>query len=264
MDQTKDDSSWTHVTKNSAVMTFAQGAGGGVFNAGKLTAQHTRLAHNNAIDQPNPILGTGGGGLQNTGGTAELKGVRIDHNHAAGAGGGVAGSEGEGGEPGTIRLEFSSVSDNSGLVGGGISSLGATVYLTHTAVRHNAAASDGGGILNALGPVSIDGSRIEGNTSGGFGGGVTNTDFGTVALRRTDVNENRAIGATSRAGGVSNIEGQVTLTDSHVIGNFSVNAPGGVENGTGTVAVDDESTIIRNRPTNCAGVPGAAIPNCFG
>ncbi|MGW5360186.1 hypothetical protein [Actinopolymorpha pittospori] len=260
----KGESSWTHITKNTAVMTFAQGAGGGLFNAGSLTAEHTRIDHNDAVDQPNPVEGTAGGGLQNTGGTVGLNDVRIDHNHAAGAGGGVALSAGENAEFGTITLKNSSVTDNSSeSTGGGINNLQGNLYLKHTAVRHNSATSDGGGILNAVGQVVADASRIDENTSSGFGGGVTNTDFGTVVLRRTDVNENRAIGSTSSGGGINNIEGQTTLTDSDVIGNFSVNAPGGVESNVGMVDVDDESTIIRNRPTNCEGAT-TPIPNCFG
>jgi hypothetical protein len=48
-----------------------------------------------------------------------------------------------------------------------------------------------------------------------------------------------------------------------VTDNFSTKPPGGIFTNNNQVTVDNESVIIKNRPTNCVG-SAIPVPNCFG
>ncbi|MGW5365168.1 hypothetical protein [Actinopolymorpha pittospori] len=164
------------------------------------------------------------------------------------------------------------MTDNtSGDLAGGIGNFGGTLYVQRAVVRHNTAPNDGGGIGNFGALAVVDDSKVNENTTQGLGGGVAN-DTADIVLRRTEINKNRAIGPDSQGGGIANFTtdavdppGIVSLTKSRVIENFATNPPGGVFSENNEVAVDDDSVIIKNRPTNCKGnPPGVVIPNCFG
>ncbi|MET7375934.1 hypothetical protein [Micromonospora arida] len=92
-------------------------------------------------------------------------------------------------------------------------------------------------------------------------GGVYNGS-GTVVLRRTHVDRNRAIGTNSQGGGIYN-NATLTLTESKVTDNISFLAPGGIFNDGGQVTVDEKTVISGNRPTNCT-PSSPPVPNCFG
>ncbi|MET8356064.1 hypothetical protein [Micromonospora sp. NPDC005171] len=93
------------------------------------------------------------------------------------------------------------------------------------------------------------------------GGGIYNTS-GSVVLRRTHVDRNRAIGSSSQGGRIYN-NATLTLTESKVTDNISTLAPGGIFNDGGQVTVDQKTVISGNRPTNCTPSSPPA-PNCFG
>jgi predicted outer membrane repeat protein len=237
-------------------------SGGGIYNEGHLSADNVEVSYNHS--------GRGGGGLTDLG-NAVLKRARIDHNAAAAgdvvgvAGGGIASGSA------ITKLEDSSVSDNTaGGDGGGIACEASTIYLRGTRVDHNTATGDGGGIDNEISPLIgggvcsavIEDSEVSGNTASGSGGGLNNR-VSNLVLRRSHVSLNRAIGAASQAGGISNGNGAITLTATQVTGNSSTVAPGGVSSNRDLVTVDQNSVIVANRPTNCAG-SAVAVPNCFG
>jgi hypothetical protein len=73
-----------------------------------------------------------------------------------------------------------------------------------------------------------------------------------------------AVGPTSKGGGIVNDGGgSLALTDTRVTENSSTNPPGGVFTNNNKVTVDNESVIVKNRPTNCDG-SAFPVPNCFG
>ncbi len=261
-EQWSEDANWySSVDNNSALGVDAGGlvdiGGGGLFNARFLTVENTRISYNNAVGD------AAGGGLETADhGVTALTSIRVDHNRSA-RGGAIAAIDGS-----TTTLAHSYVTDNtSDGTGGGIDvdqddeEVPSTLHLLRTLVSRNSASFSGGGIASN-GVLVADDSRINENTSALSGGGVANAAIEAV-LRHTEVNLNKAIGPMSRAGGVFTIDADVTLVGTELTGNLSVGAPGGVENDSGAAHVDDESTIIRNRPTNCEGSVNP-VPNCFG
>ncbi|MGW5360187.1 hypothetical protein [Actinopolymorpha pittospori] len=251
-DWSDKDATYTSIDNNSAEGTGSDHGGGGLFSSGSLTVDHTRISYNDALNLV-------GGGVRISGGTATLRNAQVDHNWAADDGGGLAVSN-----DATVTLERSYVSDNSGGdLGGGIFSQASVLYLRQTTVGHNFSADTGGGVFNSDGRLIADRSRINENITLGNGGGVGNDSSGEAVIRDSEINRNRAIGVNSVAGGVSNVLSDLTLTRSTIVENFSTFEPGGVLNIAGTVLVDDDSTIIKNRPTNCVGTT-TAVPNCFG
>ena len=236
----------------------AEGQGGGIFSRGSLTVEKSSLSYNNA--------GFFGGGLKNSGGVTTITDARIGHNTAELDSGGIE-ADGDA----ITRIKDSWVTDNTaGSIGGGIGYFGGSLYVQRTNIRHNTADGDGGGIANFGGQAVVDDSKINENTSRSSGGGVANGDT-EIVLRRTEINKNRAIGETSQGGGIANFTdpleppGRVSLTKSQVIENFATNPPGGIFSDNNQVTVDDDSVIIKNRPTNCQGNPPlVVIPNCFG
>ncbi|MEU2425189.1 right-handed parallel beta-helix repeat-containing protein [Streptomyces sp. NPDC007851] len=194
--------------------------GGGVYSRGTLSVQDTELSRNHAR--------SAGGGLYLNAGDAFFYTSVIRRNTSAGRGGGVTDS-------GSAAVEFSD-----------------------SKIANNTAAGDEGGGVQNLSSLRLERTEVSGNVVGGTagaGGGVYNSTAGAVlVLRDSQVLSNSANGdGTSRAGGVFNDGGRVTLDHSQVRDNASRVAPGGVYTTTQFTVLD--STITRNTPTNCAGSP---------
>jgi hypothetical protein len=239
----------TLVTHNSAY-----GSGGGIFNTGALSVSNTRISYNNALGDA--------GGLSNFGGTAELTDTSVDHNHAVDDGGGISAAPNLMDKEATTTLKRTLVAGNfANDAAGGINNEGSDVYVLHSIVRGNNSTQSGGGIVNADGKVTVDDSKIDRNTAGGDGGGVFSS--GQFVIRRSEVNLNSAVGVDSHTGGIRNSSGRLRLSKTRVIANFASVEPGGVSTTNDQVTVDDESPIVKNRPTNCEGSP-IEVPNCFG
>ncbi|GIH19206.1 right-handed parallel beta-helix repeat-containing protein [Rugosimonospora africana] len=244
-----DDRGGNGVDNNSS-----QTSGGGIYNEGRLSTKDVEVSYNTS--------GSLGGGLIDQG-AAVLEQTRIDHNTAASNGGGITSAAA------ITKLTDSSVSDNTaGSGGGGIASLLSAVYLRGTTVDRNTATGNGGGIdiegFTTIGSSSVvvEDSEINGNTARGDGGGIR-IRLSNLVLRRSHVDLNKAIGAASQGGGVSNSSGRLDLTATQVTENSSTVAPGGIFTNDPLVTVDQKSVIVANRPTNCTG-SAFAVPNCFG
>jgi predicted outer membrane repeat protein len=238
----------TEITNNSA-----EDNGGAIYNVGSLTVEDARLDRNSADL---------GGALANFRGVARLTDTEVDSNHALTAGGGVFTIN-----SGTItEIKDSALTDNTaGNDGGGLWNGASTTYVRDSEVKHNAAVDDGGGAFNIGGEVVVDKSEINENKAlAGDGGGVFNG--GDFVLRDSEVKENTAFGDDAVGGGIANVaNGRLTLRDTRVVENASTEPPGGIATTNDNVFVDDESTIIKNRPTNCADGPEfEEVPNCFG
>ncbi len=233
---------------NNSAYGGQEAGGGGVFNGRYLTVDNTQLTYNNASG----VANHGGAIATDLGGVSAVSHTLLGRNRATNGGAVYVGD-------GTGILEHSEVADNtSDVFGGGIYDDRNAFYLRSSRVHHNSAGSFGGGIFGNFDDVVVDESEVTENTTGGAGGGIHN-NFGRFVVRRSDVSSNKAVGANSRAGGIDNNLGQLFLTDSRVAENLSTLAPGGVDTNLGSV--DADSTITRNRPTNCA---PDVVENCFG
>ncbi len=253
-DMKVDGASYSDISDNYAQAPIL--GGGGVFNARSLKMDNTRLSYNGAVGRS-----ADGGAVVNTlGGVAELSKVSLDHNRSTDDGGGLGASLGA-----TTTVDYSRVANNtSGDDAGGIrNSTLAALYLQGSSVEKNSADDDGGGINNTLGAKLVsDNSEINDNTARDNGGGLRNSFFADAVLRHTEVDLNKAIGNDSSAGGIDNIIGaELALYNTRVVANLATNEPGGIRNLLAPdVSVDDDSTITKNRPTNCSG----DVENCFG
>lgn len=114
--------------------------------------------------------------------------------------------------------------------------------LNDVTVRGGAVSAGGGGLYNDGGVVSIVDTTVSGNTASAegyedsFGGGLFNQD-GTVTMLRCDVLANatsQTVG--SGGGGLANIGGELTLTESTVSGNRSGSGGGLASTGPVTIA----------------------------
>lgn len=109
--------------------------------------------------------------------------------------------------------------------GGGILNLG-TVSINNSAVTGNYSSNGGGGIYNS-GPLWISGSTINNNSSAYYGNGIFNDGSAAIlTLIGSSVSGNSSYGAW-RNGGIVNVVGRVTVTNSTVSGNSASSCCGG-------------------------------------
>ncbi|MEV1320566.1 hypothetical protein AB0J14_31330 [Micromonospora arborensis] len=241
----------TTISNNAAVLS-----GGGIHNNGYLTVENARLSYN-VVRNSGGIGITGNGGGVSNGRVAVLNDVRLDHNLADFRGGGVLG-----GLNSTTTVTNADISDNTASnEGGGIFTDG-DFHLKHSKVDRNSVFQRGGGIYNQIGQLVIEDSKISENIVRNEHGGGIYVGTGTVVLLRTHVERNKAVGPNSQAGGIYN-HGTLSLTESKVVQNDSTLPPGGIFTNNNLVTVDQNSLIIKNRPTNCTG-SDQPVPNCFG
>ncbi|MFD1272214.1 hypothetical protein ACFQ51_10815 [Streptomyces kaempferi] len=92
--------------------------------------------------------------------------------------------------------------------------------------------SDGGGILNYLGEMTVSGSTVYSNTAP-FGGGIWNQ--GTLTVTHSTVQRNTATGGPGSGGGIYKAGGSLSL---------------------------DRSVVRNNTPDNCA--PPGSVLGCTG
>ena len=226
------------------------GLGGGLWNSGQLTLNHSTVTHNTAY---------GVGGIFNTS-QLTLNGSTVSNNTATNGSGGILNCGDEPafqayglctGAPGRLILNGSSVSNNVGGSGngGGIDNdPQAVLTLNLSSVSGNSTSSsgNGGGIEND-GTATLNVSSVSGNTtgSGGAGGGIEN--HGTATLNFSSVSGNVA-----GAGGGINNNGTATISASLLSNNSSIGGSGcfcgggGLSNGlsnTGTTTINN--SIIR-------------------
>ncbi|WSQ09863.1 hypothetical protein OG604_20015 [Streptomyces sp. NBC_01231] len=198
----------------------AASAGGGIHNEGTLTVTNSAVRDNTAPSGA-------GGGIHNLG-TLTVVSSTVSANYSLGAGGGINNN-------GYLTVRSSSVFGNSGDNGGGIFNYlaGQTVALIQSSVHHNTArVSDGGGLLNYQGEMTVSGSTVYSNTAT-FGGGIWNG--GTLTATRSTVLSNTATGGPGSGGGIYKAGGTVAL---------------------------DRSVVRSNTPDNCA--PPGSVLGCTG
>ena len=232
-------------------------SGGGIANAGNLTL--IDAAVRDCVADFSTTFTAGGGGIYNAG-SLTLRATEVTGNRATNniGGGGIFSN-------GPLRIEEGSLIANNNT---GSSSGGA-----------------GGGVRQAGGSLSIDGSAVRGN-SAGTGGGlwVSPAAGSTAAISSSQINDNTA---AFSAGGIY-LAGQMSITGSSVSGNRigtgtppgSVQPGGegsgtGIENSGNSVLTIENSTLadnrgaatgggIRNKPGSTLTVRGSTISGNYG
>jgi uncharacterized repeat protein (TIGR01451 family) len=209
-----------------------------------------------------------GGGIFN-GGTLTLTNVTVSGNQitATGApfhGGGVAST-------GTLTLTNSIVSGNSAAApgaflsnGGGVADLGGTLTVSSTTVSGNSA-SRAGGLYTSGGTLNLINSSISGNSATAAGGGIFNDTSGTTNSTNCTITNNRSDSDNSggeQGGGIIVNAGTVTLKNTIVAGNFR---------GTGTTRDDVSGALdptgsfnLIGDGTNMTGISNGSNSNQVG
>ena len=126
--------------------------------------------------------------------------------------------------------------------GGGIFNL-ENLKINNASIYNNQAFSEGGGIYSD-GTLTVKNSAIYENAASNSeafsasGGGIANA--GTATINQSTISDNSVEGRGTRGGGIENIEGDLTITNSTISANFG----GGIFNDAGEVIVT--STIVAN------------------
>ena len=249
----------TTLDGNFATGDAADNGGGGIFNnGGMLVVQNTSIISNNTASG----LAGSGGGIQNVdGGTVEVYNSTITNNQANRAGGGIEDNSSV--TPGTLTLMDVTLTNNTtGSApgnGGGLHITGpGTAMITNGTASGNVAASEGGGLWNGSGTMTVDGTVIDGNTASGAGadnggGGIFNAG-GTLNVLNATITNNIADGASGSGGGILNDMGSLSVSDSELSGNTSMRAGGGIEVNSGGGTLDLTNVDLLNNST--AAAPG--------
>ena len=235
------------ISNNVSTATQAGNGGGGILIEGGAnnSITDTTISGNSADD-----TGTadGGGILVAGGATLTVSGGTISGNSANRAGGGIENNAS------TVTLTDVTLGgvmvadgNNAGVNGCGLHVSGAgTTNVNGGTVQNNVAGQEGGGLWNATGVMTIDGTTISGNSAnagnnGGNdqgGGGVFNIG-GTLDIDNATITGNFATVNLGNGGGVMTVGGVVTIDNSTIADNDAARAGGGIENNAGSVTLTD-------------------------
>jgi hypothetical protein len=225
------------LTLNGSIVSGNAGNGGGILNnaSGAVTITNSTLSGNSGTSPTN------GTGLTNvSGGSVTLDDSNVDGNLGAG----ISNS-------GALTVANSTVSRNSGAVGGGIANDGGRLTVTNSTIASNSATGFGGGISNTFnGNASVTGSAISNNTAMS-GGGFDNEPSSLLAITNSTITGNTA----SVSGGGISVTGFSTLTLNYdtITGNRS--PVGGGIAVTAVTATVLKGTVVATQANggNCSG-----------
>ena len=233
------------------------------------------------IDQDVTITGPGSTSLAISGGgttqvfniaagvTASISGLTIENGQAA-SGGGINNS-------GTLTLSDDAFNSNActgfggavsnGTFGATATNLGATLTANNCTFTGNSAGSTAGGLFN-FGTLALSNSTFTSNTAQwgpavGNAGQCPGYNFNGVGLATVTgctMTQNSNTALNSGGGGVDNLDGTLTLSNS-TISNNTTYTGGGVNNNGGTLTLIND-TITNNTATMNGG--GISTLNYFG
>jgi len=188
--------------------------GNAIYSAGDLISNDSSLTENDFADTPYCSTMTA---VNVSPGNMTLNYTMVGNNAS---GGGIY-------NEGTLTLNNSSVSGNTGHLVGGFYNYG-NVTLNNSAISDNSVTVSGGGIYN-YGTVTLNNSTVNNNTATQSGGGIFNTGLGTLNLNNSTVTDNTA--GYGGGGGIYRDSGAVTMQNTILAGN-TASATGPDCNGT--------------------------------
>jgi uncharacterized repeat protein (TIGR01451 family) len=217
--------------------------GGGIWNG-----NNSLININDSVVEGNKASNEEGGGIQNKGGTININDSTIRSNECLQNGGGVSNRD-----EGKLNLINTFVYDNNaGGNGAGLANRDSAMNLHQTSIKNNALVGgglEGGGIYNlkfgigASSILTITDSIISDNLSLHRGGGLMNMD-GQVTISNTTISSNTA--KNDSGGGVYNAFDSIIIEDSIIRGNQARLLGGGLVNATGGHMIVKRSLIENN------------------
>jgi len=225
---------------NSANGPAADDGGGAIFNNGGALVLNAAILSNN---QATGAAGSGGGVFNATGGTITGTGVTIIKNRAIRAGGAIEDASNASLKLISAILDSNTVGATPGN-GGAIHVSGSSnVTLTGGTVNGNVATSEGGGLWNGSGVMTVSGVTIKGNRASGAGadqggGGIYNLSGALNVLAGSMITDNIADGLLGSGGGILNDVGAaLNVISSTIANNSAVRAGGGIEDNSGAASI---------------------------
>ncbi|TWU58392.1 CHRD domain-containing protein [Rubripirellula reticaptiva] len=257
------------ITSNVASGNNAANGGGGLFNNGGDLQISGATIDGNVADGSSGS----GGGILNLGGSLTVINTAITDNTANRAGGGIEVTDGSATTLTNVSLDGNNAGVSPAIAapgnGGGLHvSGGGTVSVIGGTVNNNIAASEGGGLWNGSGTMTVSGTMLSGNTASGIdndnGGAALFNNGGTLRVSDANIADNIADGVRGGGGGVMNVAmGVLDITGTSITGNSAAgtmmgDGGGAVLNIDGSVTISD-STLSGNAATGTAGSGGAIL-----
>jgi len=212
--------------------------GAGIYNdGGTVTLQESTISGNSAPH---------GGGLENNAGLLTVQNSTIANNTAYLEGAGIFNTNG-----GTLVVQDSTISNNIASVessGGGIANEG-TSTIQNSLISGNSAMQGGGIFNNEYASMNVGSSTISANSSGeGRGGGIHNAYGASIDVFNSTISGNSA----GRGGGVYNsYNGTVTLRDSTITANSATSEGGGVYNSSYETYIQNSIVAAQTSGGDC-------------
>jgi len=217
------------VTNSVIISNTATNNGGGIFNTGKTSGEHSKLTIIDSVIQYNTAQSNRGGGIYNYANNGDA----------------------------TIILVGTTISINNSWYGGGINNYAnngtATIDMSKTNITGNISGAEGGGIINhaegssGVAYLGINDSSLDDNIAEWLGGGIysrANNGETSADIRNSTISNNNA----DKGGGIHNLNSIMTLTNV-TISNNNAELGGGINNnGDGGVGIMEitASTISTN------------------
>lgn len=202
------------VENGDTTSTAGNKQGGGIYSFENLTLTNVVLSNN--------LSSSFGGGIYIQSGRLNIVNCTISGNRSGSDGGGAFSSGGE-----VYVLNSSFLDNNSTGRGGGMFVAGATIFdVNLSTFGRNAADSHGGGIYSDASNLNMVNSTISENTAAMNGGGLAFTGGGDLTLTYVTIGNNTAgtAGGNVRfGGGLYMTAGNITMIDSIIANNYSVN-----------------------------------------
>jgi fibronectin-binding autotransporter adhesin len=166
----------------------------------------------------------GGGAIRITGGGRTiLSQVIIDGASANGRGAGILNIDS------TLETYDVQILNSTATNGGGLANINGVVTLNRTLISGNTAASEGGGLSNDGGRLILRDSVVSFNTANaapGLRGGGAIRNNGRLAVSNTEIFANQAVNA--HGGGIYSSDGVVTIGGAIFSQNFAAQSGGGI------------------------------------
>jgi filamentous hemagglutinin family protein len=260
----------TNFLNNKIRLSGIANGGGAINNQGpsaELQITNSRLIGNTSAQEGGAIFARGvattivdtilednraqgsGGGFFNQGGVLNIVGSNFLRNQALNnAGGGISDNGG------TTQITGGTIADNQALIGGGIEATASWLTLNNVTVENNRSAESGGGIeLTSMLQTIIQNSRILNNRTTVTGNGAGLGSYRSpVTIRDTTVSGNQSV---NMGGGLEGVESDFVLERVDLTDNTALFG-GGISNrsitGVATTTITD-SQILRNQATQGGG-----------